>query len=102
MTGDTTLTVSVIVLIIGVVLNIYGFFSNRKKDIKTEAQELWDMKESLTKINLKTDQISNSLNEMRIDLRSMNDRLTGIEKDIVALKQRVTILEKIKGGIVNE
>ena len=102
MTGDTTLTVSVIVLIIGVVLNIYGFFNNRKKDIKTEAQELWDMKESLTKINLKTDQISNSLNEMRIDLRSMNDRLTGIEKDIVALKQRVTILEKIKGGIVNE
>lgn len=96
MTGDTTLTVSVIVLIIGVVLNIYGFFNNRKKDIKTEAQELWDMKESLTKINLKTDQISNSLNEMRIDLRSMNDRLTGIEKDIVALKQRVTILEKTK------
>lgn len=102
MTGDTTLTVSVIVLIIGVVLNVYGFFNNRKKDIKTEAQELWDMKESLTKINLKTDQISNSLNEMRIDLRSMNDRLTGIEKDIVGLKQRVTILEKMKGGIVNE
>lgn len=102
MTGDTTLTISVIVLIIGVALNVYGFFNNRKKDIKTEAQELWDMKESLTKISLKTDQINNSLTEMRIDLRSLTDRLTGMEKEIVALKQRVTILERTKGGMVDE
>lgn len=89
MTGDTTLTISVIVLIIGVLLNVYGFFNGRRKDIKSEAGELYDMRESLVKLNMKTDQICTSMNELRVDIRGINSRISEVEKEVTSLKLRI-------------
>lgn len=106
MTGDTTLTISVLVLLIGVALNIIGFYNNRKKDIKTDTKELYDMRESLVKLNMKSDQICLSLNEMRVEVRSITERVGEIEKEVTTLKFRLNEafdkIKELKGAGINE
>ena len=103
MTGDTSLSISLVVLIIGVLLNVYGFLSNRKRDIKTDVGELASIRESLIKVDVKTGQLMSSVDEIKSDVRRFNDRITVVEKDIVEIRNQVKTLyvqiESMKGGM---
>ena len=94
MTADATLSISLIVLIVGIALNIYGFFNTRKKDIKGEANEIYEIRESLVKIDMKTGNLNTTMNDIRTDVRSISGRIGQIEKDLELLKQRVDNIEK--------
>jgi len=94
MTADATLSVGLIVLVLGIVLNLYGFFNNRKKDIKGEAREVYDIRESLVKIDMKTGQLNTTMNEIRSDVKSISSRIGSLEADVKVLKERVEQLEK--------
>lgn len=97
MTADATLSISLIVLVIGVVLNVYGFFNNRKKDIKGDANEIYEIRESLVKIDMKTGSLNTTMNDIRTDVRSISGRIGQIEKDLELLKQRVKNIEDKEG-----
>lgn len=94
MTADATLSVGLIVLVLGIVLNLYGFFNNRKKDIKGEAREVYDIRESLVKIDMKTGQLNTTMNDIRSDVKSISSRIESLETDVKVLKERVEQLEK--------
>lgn len=97
MTADATLSISLIVLVIGVALNVYGFLNNRKKDIKGDANEIYEIRESLVKIDMKTGSLNTTMNDIRTDVRSISGRIGQIEKDLELLKQRVKNIEDKEG-----
>lgn len=94
MTADATLSVGLIVLVLGIVLNLYGFFTNRKKDIKGEAREVYEIRESLVKIDMKTGQLNTTMNDIRSDIKSISSRIGTLEHDVTVLKERVERIEK--------
>lgn len=98
MTADNvTLSVGLIVLLIGVIVNVYGFFASRKKDIKTDTREVYDIRENLVKLDLKTTQIFNSTSEIKNDVKQISSRIGSVEKDVASLDQKVkTAFEQIK------
>lgn len=103
MTADATLSIGLIVLVLGILINIYGFFNNRKKDIKGDAKEIYDIRESLVKIDMKTGQINTTMNEIRSDVRAISSKINDLEKDLEKLRGRVTAIEKeIEGGAKHE
>lgn len=99
MTADATLSIGLIVLVIGIALNLYGFFSNRKKDIKGDAKEIYDIRESLVKIDMKTGQINTTMNDIRSDVRAISSKISDLEREVAMLKQRVDRLDhEMEGG----
>lgn len=99
MTADATLSIGLIVLIMGIALNLYGFFSNRKKDIKGDAKEIYDIRESLVKIDMKTGQINTTMNDIRSDVRAISSKISDLEREVAMLKQRVDRLDhEMEGG----
>lgn len=93
MTADATLSVGLIVLILGIALNLFGFLNNRKKDIKGEAREIYEIRESLVRIDMKTGQLNTTMNDIRSDVKSISSRIGVLEQDMVVLKKRVDIIE---------
>ena len=99
MTADATLSIGLIVLVMGIALNLYGFFSNRKKDIKGDAKEIYDIRESLVKIDMKTGQINTTMNDIRSDVRAISSKISDLEREVTLLKQRVDRLDhEVEGG----
>lgn len=99
MTADATLSIGLIVLVMGIALNLYGFFSSRKKDIKGDAKEIYDIRESLVKIDMKTGQINTTMNDIRSDVRAISSKISDLEREVAMLKQRVDRLDhEMEGG----
>ena len=99
MTADATLSIGLIVLVMGIALNLYGFFSNRKKDIKGDAKEIYDIRENLVKIDMKTGQINTTMNDIRSDVRAISSKISDLEREVTLLKQRVDRLDhEVEGG----
>ena len=99
MTADATLSIGLIVLVVGIALNLYGFFSNRKKDIKGDAKEIYDIRENLVKIDMKTGQINTTMNDIRSDVRAISSKIGDLEREVTLLKQRVDRLDyEMEGG----
>lgn len=92
MNSDTTLSVGVLVLLIGCFLNLYNFFTSRKKDIKQEDKTLEDIKESILKLNFKSDQICSTTNETRTDIKSIKKDVDSVREDLIIQKQEVKAL----------
>lgn len=102
MTADTTLSIGVIVLVLGILLNLYGFFNNRKKDIKGDAKEVYEIRESLVKIDMKTGQISTTMNDIRSDVRTISSKIGELDREVTLLKQRIDRIEHDLGGREHE
>jgi len=102
MTADTTLSIGVIVLVLGILLNLYGFFNNRKKDIKGDAKEVYEIRESLVKIDMKTGQISTTMNDIRSDVRTISSKIGELDREVTLLKQRIDRVEHDLGGREHE
>lgn len=102
MTADTTLSIGVIVLVLGILLNLYGFFNNRKKDIKGDAKEVYEIRESLVKIDMKTGQISTTMNDIRSDVRTISSKIGELDREVTLLKQRINRIEHDLGGREHE
>lgn len=96
MTAETTMSIGVIVLLLGIVLNLYGFFNGRKKDIKGDAREIYEIRESLVKIDMKTGQLNTTMNDIRTDVRSISSRIGALEQEVSVLKSKVEQMERGK------
>lgn len=89
-------TASIISLCISAVMMLIGistYFRNKNKDDRDNDNGI---KEGLLKANMKLDQVCNTTNETRTDIKAM-------DRTIIALDKRLTIVEneveEIKKGI---
>lgn len=82
MTPDTTISLALICSVASVIFVAANFFSNRRKDIKSD-------NEGLLKANMKLDQICATTNETRSDIKSINSQIKDITEE--QIKQRMEI-----------
>lgn len=76
---DTTVSIALIIAIIGCFVTVYNFNIARKKDTLSEASKMEEIKTACLKANMKLDEVCT--------------RLTGIQTDVKALQQANTSLE---------
>lgn len=94
MNSETTITIGLVIAVIGCLIGIWNFFKaykeNVTKDVKSNDshfeeinQNIKTLTESVLKLNFKSDQICATTNETRTDLKSMRNDIEDIrEKQI--------------------
>lgn len=94
-----TIEISVLVGIVSVAFAVYfGLKSNRRNDVK-------DIEEKAardTKINIKLDDISSDVKDIKQDLSSMSKRVDEIDKRVVIVEQSTKSAHKRLDGIVGQ
>lgn len=70
MNGDSTVTIGLIVLVIGCLINVWGFIRANKSDTKADSEALFTIKESLIKANSKLDDQCNRIQDLQVDIKS--------------------------------
>lgn len=90
MMGET-ISISLVISIISIVIVIWTFAKNSKKDTKTEAEQesakMDSIKESLLKANMKLDQVCATTNETRSDIKGMNAIINDLQIEIAVLQR---------------
>jgi len=94
-----TIEISVLVGIVSVAFAVYfGLKSNRRNDVK-------DIEEKAardTKINIKLDDISSDVKDIKQDLSTMSKRVDEIDKRVVIVEQSTKSAHKRLDGIVGQ
>ena len=94
-----TIEISVLVGIVSVAFAVYfGLKSNRRNDVK-------DIEEKVardTKINIKLDDISSDVKDIKQDLSTMSKRVDEIDKRVVIVEQSTKSAHKRLDGIVGQ
>lgn len=92
--------IGIICTILGIVISYITFYINSKKDVKKETKE--DTERSI-RLEMKLDNISNSVNEMRLEqkdtvkiINQLHERLLYVEEANKSLNKRVDRLEDDK------
>lgn len=92
--------ISVCIAAVSLIFVVLTFAVNRSNDSKQETREedkvLNEIKESTTKTELKLDMLTTVINEIRADLKLMNNRVQDLEKELGIVKRDlVTAFKKI-------
>ena len=106
MNSDSTITISLIIAIVGCLIGVYGFFQSYKKSIKQDDEELdkhFDvlnssinsLNESVLKLNFKTDQICSTTNETRTDLKAMKNDIDNLRETQVKHGMNINAMWKL-------
>lgn len=94
-----TIEISVLVGIVSVAFAVYfGLKSNRRNDVK-------DIEEKAardTKINIKLDDISSDVKDIKQDLSTMSKRVDEIDKRVVIVEQSTKSAHKRLDGIIGQ
>lgn len=98
MSADITLLISICTFIVAMVINIYSFRNNVKKETKEDTTQI-------AMVMTKLDNIANSIGEIKHDIRDTREtvgahaeRIARIEQEMKTLKQ--WIAPQNKGGTV--
>lgn len=94
MTPDTQFSFSLIIAVISTIGVVYTLMRNMKNSTISDA-------EGIIRANTKLDTIATSLEDIKFDLRSINNRLDKISETQVNHEYRIKMLEN-KIGIENE
>lgn len=90
MTGDSTITITVLLTLITVGCTLYNTFHGRNREnestVEHRIQEATARAEEMTKINVKLDSIS-------ADLRYIREENVGMKKEIQDLRTEVELLK---------
>ena len=87
MSEDIKLSLGFIILVVGFLINVYGFWKNSKKDTKQEVGETNAIHEAILKANLKLDSLCATTNEIRTDIKCMQTKINDMDKEISILKR---------------
>lgn len=83
--------ISLCIAAVSLIFVIITFAVNRNNDTKSDAKEegkvLNDIKEGLTKAELKLDMLTNMVNEMRAEVKAMNTKVQDIDKELTIVKR---------------
>lgn len=79
MNSDATVTIGVLVLLIGCAINLYNFFKNFKGDKNAEA---------LIRLDMKLDEINRTTKDMKFDMKSIDRRLEELNIRVIKLEEK--------------
>ena len=90
-TAEMTVSIAAIIAIVGCLINVYGFFQSRKKNIQSEDNKMSEIREGIIKLNLKSDNMCQNLTELRVETRSqmkeISDKLCDHDKKIAVIER---------------
>lgn len=87
--GDTAISVSLLIAVIGCLIGVYGFLQSRKKDTQEEDRSQFDIREDLLKANIKLDSVCSVTNEIRTDIKSMQNRQNQMDQELAIVKRDI-------------
>ena len=90
MTGDTNLSLALIIAVIGLVCTIYNTVGSRKKEDKTGVEQR--IKEATQKAAEET-KISVKLDQIGYDVKSIKNEITTTKKEVRELDKKVALLD---------
>lgn len=90
MTGDTTLSLALIISVIGIVCTIYNTVGSRKKADQTNVDQR--IKEATQKAAEET-KISVKLDTIGYDVKSIKDEITNTKKEVRELDKKIAVLD---------
>lgn len=102
MTGETTITVSVILTLISVLCTLYNTFRGKNREDKDSVehriQEATSRVAEMTKINVKLDGIGADLRYIREDNNNMRKEVKQLHTDVELLKASIRSAHKRMDG----
>lgn len=83
---DATISIALIIAVVGFFITVYNFNTARKKDALTEESKMEDIRTACLKANMKLDAICSQLTGLQTDVKAL-------QQDNSNLDTRLTILE---------
>lgn len=91
---ETTISIALLIAVVGFFITVYNFNSARKKDTLTEASKMEDIRTACLKANMKLDDVCSRLTGIQTDVKALQQdnsnldtRLTILEHEVKALKE---------------
>lgn len=103
---DTTLSVALIIALIGVASTIYTLSINRKKNVQTEDAKMEEIRTSCLKANMKLDTVCGTLTDIKTDVKAVQQQaqVTQTELAVVQrdLKTAFNRIDELKARLGSE
>lgn len=87
MTQDVSLSIALIIALVGFFITVYNWLNTRKKDTQAEDGKLEDIRMSLTTANVKLDSVCATMSDIKTDIKAMNSKIQEQDKEIAMVKR---------------
>lgn len=91
---DTTVSIALVIALIGVFVTLYNFNSSRKKDTLSEAARMEEIKTSCLKANMKLDEVCTRLTGIQTDISKLQQANSNLEHRVTVLEQSVQAMKE--------
>lgn len=96
MSSDTTISVGLIIAIIGCAIGVWNWFQAYKKGVKSETTEVGQIEtktnEEFIRINMKLDEINRVSADIKSDLKLMDNKVDKMNEELIAQKLQINAL----------
>ena len=103
---DATLSIALIIALIGVASTIYSFSNNRKKNVQAEDAKMEEIRTTCLKANMKLDTVCGTLTDIKTDVKAVQQQaqVTQTELAVVQrdLKTAFSRIDELKAQVGRE
>ena len=86
---DASVSVALIVAVVGLLISLYGWANGRKKDTQADDSKLEEVRTSILKANMKLDQICGTTVDIKSDIKSMQTDFNGLDKRVTLMENEI-------------
>ena len=86
MNSDSTITISLIIAIIGCLIGVYGFVQSYKKSINDDNRILFEIKSDVQKANGKLDTQCSQIQDIKVDLKSQSVEVEKLREKMIKME----------------
>lgn len=91
---DATVSIALIIALVGVFVTLYNFNTSRKKDVLSEATRMEEIKTSCLKSNMKLDEVCTRLTNIQTDIVKLQQANSSLEHRVTVLEQTVQAIKE--------
>lgn len=84
---DATLSIALIIAVIGCAITVTNFVAGQKKNTQGEDAKMEEIRTSCLKANLKLDTVCGTLTDIKTDVKAMQQKVSDTEKEIAVVKR---------------
>lgn len=106
---EATVSIAAVIAVIGFAITVFNFFQGRKHETQAEDGKLEGIRTNLVTVEIKLDQVMNTTNETRADIKetrtdikTMNAKIQDLDKDMSIVKRDLQTafkrIEELKEG----
>lgn len=100
---DATVSIALIVAVIGAVATVYNLSASRKKNVQADDAKLNDINTGLLKVNMKLDTVCSTTNDIKTDVKAVQMQSQQMQTDVAVvqrdLKTAFTRIDELKARI---